>query len=196
MKKLLLTTRKDHIKLSVKPNAGHVLCLFYVRAYLREGQMHSYFVTGFYFSSSLNSINLVLWREKSDFIFLCRRNFSLLIVLFGRLLWQISSSLAFRAACIVLQLVTLFGFLSSAHSWITDLLLLEKLRSLEKLQVCYCQGLFLILGSLFQGLNVFFFATVVMAFSPLQHLRPWDFHRLGVNTRHLLSSHAGQHWAT
>lgn len=180
----------------MKPNAGHVLCLFCVRAYLCEGQMHSYFVTGFYFSSSLNSTNLLLWREKSDFIFLCRLNFSLLIVLLRRLLWQITSSLAFRAAGIVLQLVTLFGFLSSGHSWITNLLLLEELRSLEKLQVCYCQGLFLILGSLFQGLNVFFFSMVTMVFSLLQHLRPWDFHRLGVNTLHLLSSRVAQHWAS
>lgn len=110
--------------------------------------------------------------KESDSIFLCRLTFSLLIELFRRLLWQIPSPLAFRAACIVLQLVTLFGFLSSGHSWITNLLLLEELRSLENLQVCYCQRLLLILGSLFQGQNVFFFTMVTMVFSPPQHLRP------------------------
>lgn len=150
-----------------------MLCLFYVRAYLCEGQLQSHFVTGFYFSSSLNSINLIFQREKSDFILLCRLTFSLLIVLFKRQLWQISRSLAFRAACIILQLVTLFGFFSFGHSWIMNLLLLEKMRSLEKLQVCCCQGLFLILGSLFQGLNIIFFTMhYTMVFSPLQHLTP------------------------
>lgn len=38
--KLLLTTAKDQVKLSERPNAGRVLCLFYVKPDLCEGQLH------------------------------------------------------------------------------------------------------------------------------------------------------------
>jgi len=65
VKKLLLTTTKDQeVKLSMRPNAGHVLCLFYDRAYLCEGQLHSHFVIGFCISYSLSFYELSLWKEK------------------------------------------------------------------------------------------------------------------------------------
>lgn len=90
----------------MRPNAGGMLCLFYERAYICEGQLHSHFVIGFYFSYSLSFYKLGLWKEKRNFTFICIPSFSLLTTLFKRLLlslWQIPRLPAFRPACCVLQ---------------------------------------------------------------------------------------------
>lgn len=64
MKKALSTAAKDQVKLSVRLDTGHVLCLFYVRAYLREGQLHSHFVTGFYFFLVFEFYKFSIWEEE------------------------------------------------------------------------------------------------------------------------------------